>query len=160
MEPCQGEKVMPDKNKPAAALKRLDALVGKWVTELRLIDSQTKQDFRIIGTDAYQWLPGEFFLVHEVDVRMDGEPYQVTEFIGGYDDSTHTYPMRSFDSQGNFQTMQASIDKDGVWTFAGETTRATLTVGRDGSTMTAHWDQTQDGSKWSPWMDMKFTKIR
>lgn len=146
--------------KPVAALKRLDALVGKWITEWRIIEGKTKADFRIIGTDTYTWHPGGFFLLHDVDVRMDGEAYQVTEFIGGYEKSSQTYPMRSFDSKGNFQTMQASVDKKGVWTFAGETTRATLTVGEDSSTMSAHWEQTKDGSKWSPWMDMQFTKIR
>jgi hypothetical protein len=151
---------MADKNKPDAALKKLDVLVGKWVTELRLNDGKSKTDFHIIGTDTYAWQAGKFFLVHDVDVSMDGEAYQVTEFIGGYDKSSKSYPMRSFDSQGNFQTMQASVDKEGVWTFAGETTRATLTIADDSSTMTAHWEQTKDGKKWSPWMDMKFTKIR
>ena len=151
---------MTDKNKPDAAVKKLDALVGKWVSELRLIDGKTKADFHIIGTDTYYWHPGNFFLVHDVDVRMDGKPYQVTEFIGGYDKATQTYSMRSFDSQGNFQIMQASVDKDGVWIFAGETTRATLTIAKGGDSMNAHWEQTTDGKKWSPWMDMKFTRIR
>lgn len=151
---------MADNNKPDATVKKLDTLVGKWVTELRLIDDKTKTDFGIIGTDTYYWHPGNFFLVHDVDVRMDGEPYQVTEFIGGYDKSSKSYPMRSFDSQGNFQTMQATVDKEGVWTFAGETSRATLTIAKDGDSMNAYWEQTKDGKKWSPWMDMKFTKIR
>lgn len=151
---------MADKIKPAAALKRLDSLVGKWVTELRLNDGTTRTDFAITGTDTYYWYSGGGFLVHEVDVRMDGAPYQVTEFIGGYDKKSDTYPMRSFDSQGNFQEMTASVDKDGVWTFGDKNSRATLTIAKDGDSMKSHWEQSKDGKKWSPWMDMKFTRIR
>jgi hypothetical protein len=55
------------------------------------------------------------------------------EIIGPYDASTQTYPMRSFDNQGNFVTMRASVSEDGIWTFAGESERATLTVGDDGT---------------------------
>ncbi len=66
--------------------------------------------------------------------------------------------MRSFDNQGNFGVMQASVSDDGIWTFTGELQRATLTVSDDGNSMTAHWEQRSDGSKWRPWMDMTFTK--
>lgn len=32
-------------------------------------------------------------------------------------------------------------------------------VGDDGTTMTAHWEQSgDDGSTWRPWMEMRFTK--
>ena len=150
----------PKASKPDRALKRLDVLVGKWITEWRVKDGKKENPFQLIGTDTYEWLPGGFFLVHKVDVRMEDGPYQVTEMIGGYDAKSKTYPMRSFDSQGNFQLMQASVNADGVWTFAGETIRATLEVGDDGNRLKAHWEQRSDGSKWQPWMDMRFTKIR
>lgn len=147
-------------DKPDPALKQLDVLVGKWVTEWRLKQGSPDKSFHIIGTDTYEWLPGEFFLLHHVDVRMSGLPYQVTEIIGGYDHATHTYPMHSFDSRGNLQVMQALVGDKGVWTFAGENARATLVVNKDGETMQASWEQTKDGAKWVPWMDMKFTKVR
>ena len=141
------------------ALKRLDALVGKWVTELKpLAEPQT--DFQIIGTDTYTWMPGNFFLVHQVDVRMNGEPFQTTEMIGEYDTDQQTYAMRSFDSQGLYQVMHARVDAKGVWTFIGDTTRATLTIAPDKNSMIAHWEQRSDDSDWQPWMDMRFTKIR
>lgn len=156
---------MAEKNKPKTpshpnpALKKLEGLVGKWVTELQL-KQEPESPFRIIGTDTYKWLAGGFFLLHEVDVVMNEEPYRATELIGGYDTTTDSYPMRSFDSQGTFQTMQATLNDVGVWTFAGDTTRATLTISDDGTHMTADWEQIDDKSKWQPWMKMKFTKIR
>ena len=145
--------------KPSPELKRLDALVGKWVTEWRTKDCSFDPAFRIIGTDTYEWLPGELFLVHQVDVRMDSEPYRVIEIIGGYDAGSKTFPMRAFDSRGDFTTMHASISAAGVWTFAAETTRATLVISTDGSSMKADWEQSSDGLNWTPWMEMKFTRI-
>jgi hypothetical protein len=45
-----------------------------------------------------------------------------------------------------------------VWTFAGDTARATLTIADDRNTMAAVWERSDDGSSWTHWMDMRFTK--
>lgn len=47
---------------------------------------------RITGTDAYEWLPGGFFLLHHVDVHVGDEKVDAFEVIGGYDAATGTYP--------------------------------------------------------------------
>ncbi|MFI6815094.1 DUF1579 family protein [Nonomuraea sp. NPDC050328] len=135
--------------------RRLDALVGHWRTAGRTVSGPAAA---ISGTDHYEWLAGEHFLVHRADVVMGGEPVAVLELIGPYDPATGTYPMRAFDNQGAFTTMTASVDADGVWTFAGPAERATLTLAADGSAMAAAWERTEDGSAWEPWMDMTFTR--
>ncbi len=71
---------------------------------------------------------------------------------------TDTYPMRAFDTQGGLTTMTASVADDGVWTFAGESERATRTVADDGATMRADWERTDDGVTWVPWLEMRFTR--
>jgi hypothetical protein len=143
---------------PAPELKRLEVFVGKWTTQWRATDRPSNSTFKTIGTDRYEWLPGQYFLIHHVDVRMDDEDYKVIEIIGGYDAASQTYPMRSFDSRGSIQEMKASVSAEGVWTFVGEIMRATLTVSVDGNSKTARWERSSDGSNWSPWMEMKFTK--
>ena len=145
---------------PHPELKRLDALVGLWHSEGQTRTSNTEPSIKIIGTDHYEWLPGGFFLIHRVDVKMGDEKIDTIEMIGSYEESSRTYSMRSFDSQGNFQTMEASVEHDGVWTFAGDAIRATLVISSDSNSMTAHWEQTNDGSNWLPWMDMKFTRAQ
>jgi hypothetical protein len=54
--------------------------------------------------------------------------------------------------------MTARVRDDGVWTFTGASERATLTIGDDGTTMTARWERSDDGSTWRHWMEMTFTK--
>lgn len=140
------------------AMARLDVLTGTWRSRGRILPGGSDSGVEISGTDRYEWL-GDGFLVHWVDVHMGSEKIEVIEVIGGYDASTQTYPMRSFDNHGNFVTMHAGVSDDGVWTFADETTRATLKIGSDGRTMSATWERCDDGSTWTHWMDMTFTKI-
>ncbi|MGW0518705.1 hypothetical protein [Crossiella sp. NPDC003009] len=131
---------------------RLNALLGLWRSRGRTVD---ERPIEIIGTDDYQWFPGERFLVHRVDVRVGGEHVQVLEMIGPHDPATDSYPMRAFDNQGVFSEMTATVDAGGVWTFAGPDTKATLRIGEN--TMAATWERLVDG-EWTHWMDMGFTR--
>jgi hypothetical protein len=142
---------------PSPQTKRLEVLVGRWTSKGQTVPGPSEPAIQITGTDVYEWLAGGFFLVHRVDVRMGGEQVEVLELIGPYDAADHSYPMRSFDNQGNFATMTARVRDDGVWTFTGASQRATLTIGEDG-TMAARWERSDDGSSWRHWMDMRFTK--
>jgi Protein of unknown function (DUF1579) len=143
---------------PDPETRRLEVLVGRWSSTGRTVPGASEPATTITGTDTYDWLAGGFFLVHRVDVRMGGEQVEVLELIGPHDRSDHSYPMRSFDNQGNFATMTARVRDDGVWTFTGASERATLTIGEDGATMTARWERSADGSSWVHWMDMQLTK--
>jgi Protein of unknown function (DUF1579) len=143
---------------PDPETRRLEVLVGRWNSEGRTVPGPSEPAIRITGTDTYEWLAGGFFLVHRVDVCVGGEHVEVLELIGPYDHPERSYPMRSFDNQGNYATMTARVDDDGVWTFTGASERATLTIGDDGTTMTARWERSDDGSTWRHWMDMRFTK--
>ena len=109
---------------PRPELKRLDALLGTWKSQGRTVPSPADPGVTIAGTDTYEWLGGGFFMVHRVDVRIGDEPVEAIEIIGDYDPSKGTYAMRSFDSQGNVATMQASVSDDGVWTFTDGRIRA------------------------------------
>lgn len=141
----------------------LDALVGRWRSRGRTVPGRAEPAIEIAGSDIYEWLAGGFFLVHHVDVRVGGEEVKVIEMIGPYDPASRTCPMRSFDNQGNFVTMRASVAGDGTWTFTGESERATLAIADDRRTMKATWERAddEDGSGrriWTDWMEMSFTK--
>jgi len=141
-----------------AELRQLDALVGKWHTSGVMRAAPGEAPIRITGTDTYEWVAGGCFLAHWVDVWIGEERVQAIEIIGGSDASRRGCPMRSFDSQGNFLTMYASVDAHGVWTFSDDSARATLVISDDRSRMTGSWERTEDGESWLPWMDMEFTR--
>jgi len=144
-------------SKPDPALKHLKPFIGKWNTVGEIQASPYGPAGKIIGTDTYEWLPGGFFLVHRVDVRMGDQTNESIENIG-YDASTKTYPMHSFDSQGNHLVMQAGLVGD-QWTFTGGSMRFTGTFSEGGKSISGKWEYLEDNSKWHHWMDVRLTKI-
>lgn len=144
--------------KPSPELKHLNFLVGKWHSEGTVLPTSSSPEIKIKGTDIYEWVSGGFFLLHRVDVLMGDEKVQAIEIIGGYDALSKTFPMRSFDNQGNFTTMQARVGQDGVMKITGEMMRSMLIADKDCNNMTAYWERSENGVTWMPWMDMKFSK--
>lgn len=141
---------------PDSALRRLDVFVGKWKTEGQIIETPSSPAVRISGTDIYEWLPGGFFLIHRVDVHMGEEEVKAIEVIG-YDASSRNYSMHSFDSNGNYDLLQAQVH-DNKWTSSGKSIRFTG-IFSDNNTITGRWEQSADGSNWSPWMELKLTRV-
>ncbi|GAA3385666.1 DUF1579 family protein [Cryptosporangium minutisporangium] len=138
-------------------LKPFEPLVGLWRSSGRTVPGRFGPAVEIEGTDAYEWL-GDGFLVHHVDVRMGDEQVRVIELIGEYDPASRTYAMRAFDNAGTVSVMRASVDADGVWTFADASTRAVLTITADGGTMAARWERTDEDGNWHHWIDMQFAR--
>lgn len=138
-------------------LKRLNQFVGKWKTEGEIMAADSSPASAIEGIDTYEWLPGGYFLIHRVDVRMGGEQIDSIEIIG-YDPSTNTYPMNYFGYQGSKGVMHASFDGK-IWTFNGDTERFTGSFDDSGNKLTGRWEQLQD-SEWVHWMDIRLTKIK
>jgi uncharacterized protein DUF1579 len=162
----KGERIMSNNNtgaqasqqppKPDPALKRLNAFIGKWNTEGQIKESPFGPAGKLLGRDTYEWLAGGFFLIHRVDVRMSDQKNESIEVIG-YDASSKTYPMHSFDSQGNAIAMQANVTGD-TWTFTGESMRFTGVFSNDGKSISGKWEYLSDDSKWHHWMDVKLIK--
>jgi hypothetical protein len=140
---------------PTAAHKLMGVFAGRWRTEGQTVATKDAPSMKIAGTDTYEWLPGEFFMIHHVDVRMGPDEAKTLEVIG-YDVATNTYRTTFFDNLGNTGSYQATVDHD-VWTFQGVADRATLTI-RD-NTMKAHWERSDDGVHWQDWMHITLTRV-
>ncbi|MBT1708216.1 DUF1579 family protein [Fulvivirgaceae bacterium PWU5] len=140
---------------PTAAHKLMSVLAGRWRTEGQTVATNDAPSMKIAGTDTYEWLPGGFFMVHHVDVRMGTDEAKTLEVIG-YDVATNTYLTTFFDNLGNTGSYRATLNQN-VWTFQGAADRATLTI-RD-NMMKAHWERTDDGVHWQDWMHITLTRV-
>ncbi len=140
---------------PGPEHERLEAFVGRWNTVGEVLAGPGAPAMPIEGVDSYEWLPGGYFLLHRVDVRIGGEPEEALEVIG-WDAAGGSYFMHSYDGRGNAGTMRASV-RGGVWTFRGDAARFTGGFGDGGRVLSGRWER-REGSRWLPWMDVRLTR--
>jgi hypothetical protein len=131
---------------------RLDLLnpyIGKWKTE-----GLTKSGEVISGTDTYEWIEGNFFLTHRVDVMFGNKKIQTLEIIH-YDDMEDVFRSQSFDNGGGISIATLKIYDDIILIFAdAERFKGNF---KD-NTIEGLWEQF-DGKNWVAWMDIKLTKL-
>jgi hypothetical protein len=146
------------------------AVVGEWITSGFVVGDPPA---RVEGTDIYEAFPGDHFLVHHVDVTVGSHPVRAIEIIGEPAPGGEGYLARSFDSEGNAEVMKLQIDENGVFRFEGggdiapaarpgadaaARVRAMLTVAPHRKPMSAIWERSEDGTAWSRWMEIGFTR--
>jgi hypothetical protein len=149
---------MSEHPKPLLEQKQLDFLVGIWRTEGELLNGVFNPPIKINGTDTYEWVLEGRFLLHRANVRIGKDKIEFLELIGNYDHTNKTFLMRAFDSNGEFTTMLASVESDGILKISGKGMRSTLSLGENGKVMTAFWERSDDGSNWVEWMEMTFSR--
>jgi hypothetical protein len=148
---------------------QLERIVGDWATTGEVIGDPP---VRVVGSDVYELLAGGYFLVHHVDVTVGDQPVRAIEIIGEPAPDGDAVLARSFDDHGNVEVMRLTV-RDGTFSFVGgpdvgsaarpanATTaqvRSTLEVAPDARSMTARWERSPDGTRWEPWMDIRFSR--
>jgi hypothetical protein len=139
------------------ALKRLEALVGRWNIQIVL---PRDPSITVQGRATFSWLPGNFFLSYRSEV--DNPDFPKAESIIGSDNVLDTYTMLYYDSRGVTRLYAMSLS-DGAWklwrddpSFA---QRFTGTFSPDGRTITAAWEKSFDGTNWEHDFDLTYTRI-
>lgn len=141
--------------RPGPQHARLAPFVGRWQTAGRVLADASSPEMEIAGTDSYEWLPGGFFLLHRVDVRIGGERVQALEVMG-WDAGRQVYVARSYDDRGNEEVMHGTL-RDGTWTLLGDASRFTGGFGEGGGTLAGRWER-REGDRWLPWMEVRLRK--
>jgi Protein of unknown function (DUF1579) len=145
-------------NESAAALERLDVLIGRWKTEGRTTEASGAPADRIEAVDTYERLPGGA-LLHLVDAHVGDQRVEGAEIIG-YDPARGSYVTQYFGSDGP-SAYEASLGEDDgalVWTMRSRNDRFTGTFNDERNVITGHWEALDDTSNWQPWMDITLTR--
>ncbi len=138
-------------------LEALHFLIGSWETTGEIQPEAENKGTIIRGTDIYELVLGGHFILHQADVIMDNKRVTVIEMIGEYDPIDESWQMRSFDNQGLYSLMKASLKEDYLQ-ITGNNMRARLSKSEDAAVMFANWEKSEDGETWEPWMELKFTR--
>ena len=94
-------------DEPGSAHRRLSALIGRWRTQGRTLDTPEAPGASIDAVDTCEWLPGGRALLHIVDARVGDEQVKGAEIIG-WDSVRDAYVTQYFGTDGPTPTRRAS----------------------------------------------------
>lgn len=142
-------------NKPEE-YQELEKFVGNWNTIGLIPATKESPEISVKGSDSYEWLPGQFFLLHKVDVLVGNDRNETLEVIG-YDKHAGYYILQHYDNKGHSGRMTGTLS-DGVWTFLGDTLRFRGGFKNNNKEFSGTWEQLNDGRKWVHFMDIILRK--
>ena len=149
-----------DQTTQAAKNELLKVFIGKWHTTGEIVGSDAEVD----AIDTYEWLPGNYSIIHYADAGMGEDKFSSIEIIG-YVPSRGAFFCPFFDDQGGGGFEEADTEDGKVWHFHGENImgvnfhRCTLTVSDDGNALEAIHEQSEDGTTWQPWMNVVLNRM-
>lgn len=139
-----------------SASEQLGRFVGEWNTEGFVYATGDDPGVIVKGTDSYEWLPGNFFLLHKVDVMMGDDTNQTFEIIG-YDGVQKRFTLQYYDNKGNSGQMTATVTND-EWIITGETLQFKGRFNTIGNEFSGVWEKHDEALPWKPFMDIKLTR--
>ena len=147
------------------ALERLNVFSGKW----KMQGDQYKTDFgpaaKVTGTQEYEWLQGNKFLVHRLEGKLGDTDMTCIEIIG-HDAAGERFSMDTFYNNGMKQKWELHEQHPGTWLISGdwphkdETVKVhcTITFADDGKSNSAKWESQKADSTWETFWDLKAIK--
>ncbi len=141
---------------PASPLHRLHIFEGTWRTHGHIVNGEAPAT-EFSGTDTYTWLPGRFFMLHQVDVMMGQDHNQTTEIIG-YDPRVARYTLHYFDNQGG-QGLAAGRMGQSEWTITDDTLRFRGHFDKAGYRLSGAWQRSDNGKEWKPFLTIELNKV-
>jgi hypothetical protein len=142
--------------------KRLNVFLGKWHTLGNIYDEEGNITGKVDAIDTYEWLHGEYAMIHYANSKMGEIQIEGIEIIG-YDPVRKAYFGPFFDNQGSVGWEEIKLDKE-TWTWNGENVMGVKyhrckAVFKNEKTITALHEHSDDGKKWLKWMDITLSKI-
>jgi hypothetical protein len=141
--------------------RKLKVFLGEWHTVGNIYDHEGKVIGKVDAVDTYEWLPGEYAMIHYADSRMGELQIKGVEILG-YDPVRKAYFGPFFDNQGSAGWEEISLDGD-TWTWKGENVMGVRyhrckAVFQNEKTIKAIHEHSEDGEKWKKWMDITLSK--
>lgn len=141
---------------PASRMSKYEVFIGTWNTTGRVFAVNGSPETTLSATDSYRWLPGKFFIVHEVDARFGARATRSMEVMG-YDSARRAHYARSFDDQGASEIFDVELSRR-KWKITGESVRFAGQFDTQGNTLTGTWEMKSKRSVWQPWIELRLQR--
>ncbi len=142
---------------PGPEHKSLGMFIGRWMNEGYTVETPGAPSVKILTSDIYEWMPGGFFVLHTAYGRIGNMDVGGTEILG-YDPVARKYFTVFYDSRGNVNEAELSVDGD-TWTWKGTETGCTAVFTENGKIQTAHHVRRDESGSWVPAMEVVLTKV-
>lgn len=146
--------------KPGPEHKKLGNFAGSWTLEGDIKAGPMGPGGKMTEMEKCEWMEGEFFLICHTDFKSAAMGNGAGLSVMGYDTDAKNYTYRAFNSWGEFENAKGSLDGD-TWTWTSDEKfgkgRFTMKI-TSPTTYNFMFETSQDGAKWSTFMDGKATK--
>ena len=145
---------------PTTHMAPLAPLIGHWRTSGTVHGPAGEVTAAISGTDVYRWLPGGWWIAHEVDVVIGDEHVLIHEVIGGREPgSGGGWQMHAFDAADSPGVTSLVPQPDGRLLLSADGVRSWFDVHAGEDLMTTRWEREAARGGWELWMDMRFERV-
>ena len=133
-------------------MSRFEIFIGTWNTSGEVLATENAPATTLSATDTYRWLPGNRFIVHEVDARFGRDIARSMEVMG-FDAATKKFFARSFDDQGATELYDIHLSGK-KWSITGKAMRFTGRFSPRSDSLTGLWEIKGRKSGWQPWIKL------
>jgi hypothetical protein len=137
-------------------MSRFELFIGVWNTTGEVFATEANPAGTLVATDTYRWLPGNHFIVHDVDARFDGKPTRSMEVVG-YDEARRHYFARSYDDMGTSELFRVELNGR-RWTIIGEKVRFRGSFNAPQNRLSGRWEMKKNNAGWDPWIDLQLVR--
>jgi len=150
--------------KPGPELKNVDYFAGSWTLDGDMKPGPMGPGGKIVETEKCEWMEGGFYLVCHVDFKSNTMGNGSGLTLMGYSPEGKAYTYREFNSWGEFTDSKGSVEGNN-WVWSNEWKMGDMAMkGRFTMKITSpttydfSFEASQDGTKWTMFMDGKATK--
>ena len=141
-------------------LKHLEVVVGDWEMKLSNASFLHSPSDTAKGHVSFEWVQDGAFLVMRMGDKSPGPPNAM--WLISRDESTPDYTVLYYDARSVSRVYKMSFSES-VWKMwraaPGFWQRYEGTLSNNGTTITAHWEKSSDGTKWEHDFDVIYTKL-
>ena len=141
---------------PTDRMSKMGIFIGTWNTTGEVLETDANPAGALVATDTYRWLPGNRFIVHDVDARFDSNPARSMEVIG-FDPSKRQFFARSYDDQGSTEAFVVALDGR-RWSIKGKTVRFDGSFDSRKNRLSGLWELKAAKGRWQPWIKLELVR--
>ena len=137
-------------------MSRFSVFIGTWNTTGDVFPVADVSSSDLVATDTYLWVPGQHFILHQVDARFGGTVSRSIEIMG-YDAKGKKHVSRSYSDQGMSEDFILEL-QGRQWSITGATVRFNGSFDASRNTLSGLWELKPPKSRWQRWIDLRLER--